>query len=231
MGLKAVGHTGAGQALCRHLGGQCKPDRLVWLSNIFAFQRRNGLDPLLQNREQFKIEAAPTALVGEGGVGEAVAQHHIAPCQRRLDHGQQMVPPGRKHQQRLGERVHGLVQHQAAQGFGQRRATGFAGQCHRPALGSEGIGQPLDMGGFAGPVDAFKADEQARSGGVVQSHHLPRWYWLTARLCSSSDGLKWLLPSPLATKYSARVCAGCTAASKAALPGMAMGVGGRPARV
>lgn len=59
----------------------------------------------------------------------------------------------------------------------------------------------------------------------------PRWYLLTARLCSSSEPLKWLLPSPRATKYSALVCAGCTAAINEALPGMAIGVGGRPARV
>ena len=142
-----------------------------------------------------------------------------------------MVPARGKHQQRLGQGVHGFVQYQAAQGFGQRGATGFAGQRHHPALGAECVGQSLDVGGFARAIDAFKADEQARGGCIVQRHHLPRWYWLTARLCSSSDGLKWLLPSPLATKYSARVCAGCTAASSAALPGMAMGVGGRPARV
>ena len=41
----------------------------------------------------------------------------------------------------------------------------------------------------------------------------------------------YMLPSPRATKYSAWVRAGCTAAISAALPGMAMGVGGRPRRV
>jgi hypothetical protein len=35
-----------------------------------------------------------------------------------------------KHQQRLGQRVHGLVQHQLAQRLGQRRATGLAGHLH-----------------------------------------------------------------------------------------------------
>ena len=94
--------------------------------------------------------------------------------------------------------------------------------------GTQGIGQRLDMGGFAGTVDAFEADKYA----PLRHHWLPpRWYWLTARLCSSSERLNWLLPSPRATKYSARVAAGCTAAISEALPGMAIGVGGRPARV
>jgi hypothetical protein len=41
---------------------------------------------------------------------------------------------------------------------------------------------------------------------------------------------KWLVPSPLATKYRNLPGAGCTAASSEALPGIAIGVGGRPAR-
>ena len=40
-----------------------------------------------------------------------------------------------------------------------------------------------------------------------------------------------LVPSPRATKYNASVFAGATAARNAALPGIAIGVGGRPARV
>ena len=35
--------------------------------------------------------------------------------------------------------------------------------------------------------------------------HCPRWNLLTARLCSSSVALNWLVPSPRATKYSALV--------------------------
>ncbi|MNL85187.1 hypothetical protein D3C87_2134180 [compost metagenome] len=42
---------------------------------------------------------------------------------------------------------------------------------------------------------------------------------------------KWLLPSPRATKYSASDGAGVVAAASEAMPGSAIGVGGRPVRV
>ena len=78
---------------------------------------------------------------------------------------------------------------------------------------------------------ALRAEAQRPPAADAALTAPPRWYLLTARLCSSSEPLKWLLPSPRATKYSAFVCAGCTAAINEALPGMAIGVGGRPARV
>jgi hypothetical protein len=74
------------------------------------------------------------ALVGKGGVGEAVADHHLATRQRRLDHLHQVVAAGRKGHQRLGQRVHGVVQQQGAQLFGQRRAAGLARERDRAAL-------------------------------------------------------------------------------------------------
>ena len=53
----------------------------------------------------------------------------------------------------------------------------------------------------------------------------------TAALWSSKVLLNWLLPSPRATKYRAGLMAGWVAACKAPLPGMAIGVGGKPRRV
>ena len=135
-----------------------------------------------------------------------------------------MVAPGCEHQQRLRQRIHRVVQDQRADLFRQRRAAGLARHRHRPTVLAQGIGQWLDMGGFAGAVDAFKADEDTLN-------HWPRWNLFTARLCSSRVALNWLLPSPRATKYMALLSAGCSAASNDDLPGIEIGVGGRPGRV
>ncbi|MPN51484.1 hypothetical protein SDC9_199130 [bioreactor metagenome] len=71
-----------------------------------------------------------------------------------------MVAPGRKGDQRLGQRVHGVMQHQGAQLFGQRRAAGLARERDHPALIAKSLGQCLDMRGLARTVDAFETDEQ-----------------------------------------------------------------------
>ena len=126
-------------------------------------------------------DAPAPPLVGKAGVGEAVAQHGLALRQGRLDAVDDVVAPAGKHQQHLGHRVHGLAQHQAAQGLGQRRATGsrvsstVAPRCSKPR--SHG----RDVGGFAGTVDAFEAMNLELMQGAFQR---PRWNLLTARLCA-----------------------------------------------
>src|SRR3990167_7258738 len=138
-----------------------------------------------------------------------------------------MVTPCRKDQQGFGHGVHRIIEHQGPQLFSKRRATRFACQRDRPALRLESLRQAVDMGRFAGAVNAFKTDEKS----TCHACYCPRWYLFTARLCASRLSLNWLLPSPRATKYSARLLAGCATAMSEALPGMAMGVGGKPARV
>ena len=223
--LEPVGHPGAGQPLGGQRQRQVEPEGDVGLAHRAAAA---VLHPALQRRQHLQVEPAAGALVGEGGVGETVAQHHLAAGQGRFDHLLQMVAPGGEDQQRLGQRVHRVLQHQGAEFFGQRRAARLPGDGDRPALRAERVGDAVDMRALARTVDALERNEDAvrhRKGYFL------RWYWSTARLCSSSDGLKWLVPSPRETKYSACVASGCTAASSAARPGMAMGVGGRPVRV
>ncbi|MNL56879.1 hypothetical protein D3C87_1804010 [compost metagenome] len=74
-----------------------------------------------------------------------------------------MVAPGGKNQQRLGERIHGVVQHHLAQLFCQGRATGLAAHGDGTALRAKRRRQSLDVRGLACAVDAFKADEQTGS--------------------------------------------------------------------
>ena len=193
--LELVRHAGTGQPLGSFFRGQIKPDGERRLHQCGL--GRAGLNHELELFEDGFVKATAAALVGKGRVGESVTQDHITPGQRRQNDAAQMVAPGGKHQQRLGQRVHRIVEHQRAQLFSQRRATRLTGQRDRPALGLEGVGQRADVGGFTGTVNAFKADEKPR---LVRHAQRPRMYLLTARLCSSSVALNWLLPSPRATK-------------------------------
>ena len=217
--LETVRLPGCPQPLGRHLRGQVEQQGQIGLAA--------RLNPRLQRAQHRQIESPAAALIGKGGVGEAVAQHPRTAGQRWLDHGAQMVAPPGKHEQRFGQRIHGFVQEEPPQPLGQRRATGFPGAHHLSSRLAPGVLQGVQMGGLARTVDAFERDEAAGNGHGL----FLRWYWFTARLCSASVALNALLPSPRATKYSALVGAGCTAAINAALPGMAIGVGGRPRRV
>jgi hypothetical protein len=53
-----------------------------------------------------------------------------------------MVAPGGKDQQGFGQRVHGVVQHQLAQLFGQRGAAGLAAERDGAPLGAKGLARP-----------------------------------------------------------------------------------------
>jgi hypothetical protein len=118
------------------------------------------LHPLFERRQHRGVEAAPRALVGEGGVGEAVAQDDIAARERRLDHAHDMVAPRREHQQRLGQRIHRLAEDHRAQRFGDRRAAGLARAHDLPAAGLEQRFERIDVARFSGAVDAFERQEQ-----------------------------------------------------------------------
>ena len=226
LGLEPVRRPRPRAAPGRFLRAQVEPQRQVRLPT--------RLDPGFQLGQRGQVEAAASALVGEGGVRVAVAQHHGTARQRRLDHPAQVVAPGRKHQQRLGERIHVARQEQLAQGLGQRCAARFAGAHHFVTGFLPAGGDAVDLGGLARAVDAFGGDEAAGGTGEMVNfaqRAALRWNLSTARLWSASVSLNWLVPSPRATKYSALLLAGRIAAISESRPGMAIGVGGRPARV
>ena len=72
------------------------------------------------------IQPAPANLVGEGGVGEAVAHHPAPGGERGLDARGQVLAARGEHQHGLGLEVHRLVQQQLAQALAERRAAGLA---------------------------------------------------------------------------------------------------------
>ncbi|MPN50083.1 hypothetical protein SDC9_197709 [bioreactor metagenome] len=71
-----------------------------------------------------------------------------------------MIAARGKRQQRLGQRVHGIVQQQRTQFLGQRRAARLARERHGAARAAERLGQRLDVRGLARTINALEGDEQ-----------------------------------------------------------------------
>ena len=123
---------------------------------------------MFQSQEFGFIEASTSALVGPGGVTEAVANHPLATGQGGLDNAGNMLAAGGEHEQGFCFQMHRLIQEQFAQFFAQRCASGFASDLYGQTTLAQSVGQPIDVTAFAGAIDAFKSDE-------FTSHGLPRW--------------------------------------------------------
>ena len=175
LGLKPVGAARTGQALGGYGHGQIEPQRDIGFAQALGCGRQAGLHHVLQGAQHGQVKTAPTALVGKSGIGKAVTQHHLATRQCGGNHLHQVVAPRGKHQQRLAQGIHAVVQQQGAQLLGQRRAAGLARAQHLAALGREGLGQGVDVRAFARTIHAFKADEKSGAGVGAVAHFCPRW--------------------------------------------------------
>src|SRR5690606_17798188 len=131
----------------------------------------------------------------------------------------EVVLAGGEHQQKFGLGPHRFAKQQRAQGFGELGAARLAGQHHLPSRLAQALGVPVQVSTLAGTVDALEGDESAAHRDALAGERRRNWYSRTARLCASSVSENWLLPSPRETKYSSRVAAGVTAASRDASPG------------
>jgi hypothetical protein len=126
-----------------------------------------GVHPFLELRELPAFKPASAALVGIGGVAEAVADDPVAPFQGGFDDACQVFAPGGEHQQRFGFEVHRFVQQQFAQRFAERGTPGFTGcQNLQTTLAKEG-GRPRNMAALARTVDPFEGDELAAPPALV----------------------------------------------------------------
>ena len=168
LGLEAVGGARRGAARGGERRLDVEPERQVGLQAV--------LDPGLERAQHALVLAAAGALVGEGRIGEAVAQDDLAALERRRDDALDVVAPRREHEQRLGDAVHRLVQEQLAQRLRERRAARLAGADDALAARAQPLGERRDVGRLAGAVDAFEGDEAARHGALL------RWNRFTARL-------------------------------------------------
>ena len=87
--------------------GQADLDRQVEHQGQVGTQR--PLDEALEGGDALSGQPAATALVGVGGIGEAIAQHHRTARQRRADDLGQVLGTRRKHQQQFSIRCHAFV--------------------------------------------------------------------------------------------------------------------------
>src|SRR5258706_15251051 len=159
---------------------------------------RVGLQPrvheALEPHDEIARQAAPAALVGVGRVTESVAHDPGAGRERGLDHVGHMLGARREHEERLGLGVHRAVPHQLADLLAGMRTAGLARERGGVAARAHQLAQELEVRRLAGAVDALERDE------LSAVHHLPSWYFATARLCSSSERVNSWVPSPRATK-------------------------------
>ena len=109
LGLETVGGAGFGAPLRRDLRLEVEPEREIGLQAL--------LDGELEAPEQREIQAAAEALVGEGGIGETIAEHDLAPPQRRRDDALDVI----------------AARGEDEQGFGERRPSAAAGSSRASA--------------------------------------------------------------------------------------------------
>ena len=195
---------------------------------------RSGLSPAAQRSSsamRAAVDAAAAALVGEAGIGEAVGEHRGAARQRRRDEFAHQLRARGEHQQQfgLGAQRPRRIQQQLADRLAAGRAARLARQhdleaARRPARRAS-PSSTVDLPAPSPPsieissprrADAISASTGtcaprrcARRGGGEMMRRRRRWRRSTAR-CPP---------------------AGCATACSAGLPGIAIGVGGRPARV
>src|SRR5467141_1011389 len=119
LALEAVERLpGSGEPLPRHVVGAVEDQRPVGPQ---AGVYRGG-EPL----DQLQGNALARALVGGGRIREAVTDHPVARAQRRLDDTGYVIGARGEQQQRLGERLHRMLQDGLAQLLGEIRAAWLA---------------------------------------------------------------------------------------------------------
>ncbi len=119
--------------------------------------------------DQLQGNALARALVGGGGIREAVTDHPVARVQRRQDDASYMIGARGEQQQRLGERLHRMLQDRFAQLLGEIRAAWLARHDDMVSPRAERIRNELDVRRLARAVDSLQGDELA-----AHAHRPPR---------------------------------------------------------
>src|SRR5436190_6297433 len=140
-----------------------------------------------QLRDQLAADAVAGPLVGDGRIGEAIANDDRSRLERRADDTRDVVGAGGKHEQRFEHWRHALAENHFAKLLGEIGAAGFARDDDVRSLCAYGVGDELDVARLACAVDALQRDKP---------HRFFSWYLVTARLCSWTERENWLVPLP-----------------------------------
>ncbi len=118
----------------------------------------------LERRERFVGNALATTLVGDGRIGEAVADDPAAPSERGSDGPDNVLVARRIVQYGLRERLPApnfAIEKQSSNGLRTGRATGLTGgKCLEAPFFERGA-KEAGLGGFSGTFAAFEGDEPA----------------------------------------------------------------------
>ena len=148
-----------GQARAAHLGRHVQENRQV---RHEAFRHE-----VVEVLQELHVDAASIALVGERGVGEPVAHHPLAACERRADHLRHHLRARRQEEQHLASR-HGrvlhLVAHERADQLRHPRAAWLARHDDFLSLLPEPFGQGLHLSGLAAALRSLERYELSAHG-------------------------------------------------------------------
>ena len=138
-----------------------------------------GIDPLacefVRRPDEIQGKPAAVALVGKRGIAEAVAEDHGTAFERRGDLLADQLGACRLEDQQLGlvgQALASRIEHDGAQRLACSGAARLADAQHLGALGSQGIREEADMGGFTRAFPTFEGDEHAGSCRLGQSAFL-----------------------------------------------------------
>jgi len=118
----------------------------------------------MQREHWLAAEFAAAALIGFGGIGEAVAEDDLAICQRGVDHLRDVLRARRKHQRQFrhrGKAVSCGIEQETPDFLPSRGSTGLASDNNRQALRAQYAGKFFELRAFAAAIEAFEGDETA----------------------------------------------------------------------
>src|SRR5262249_31193992 len=106
--------------------------------------------------DERRVDPAATSLVGARGIRESIADYPLSRLERREDDILDVQGARSEHEQRLGhsrDRFTTAFEHDAAHPFGERRASGLAGEPHRDPLPRKPVTDALRDRRLAGALD------------------------------------------------------------------------------
>ena len=158
-------------------GGASKTDLGIEVEDQRQFGHQTGDRHGFQFGQHAPVELAEYALIDPRRIDETIADHPFAALKRRADQAVDMVDPGGREHQRLGERavVSRLPrQDHLTDRLGLGRAAGLARRPRREACRLEAFAQRARQRRLAGALPAFERDEMSLVHlGLISSGSAP----------------------------------------------------------
>ena len=122
------------------------------------------MNPVFELAKLVAFQPSSPSLIGKGCVCKTVGDYPVAAFYGRFDDLFEMFFPGGEHQKRFRFRMHVFMKEQFSQFLAQSGSTGFTGDDHLAVFCFQKRCDIVDMGRFAGTVNALECDETAGIG-------------------------------------------------------------------